>query len=470
LSISLEDVHEFIGRKRELQFLTQALDSKASAFVPIYGRRRVGKSELILELLRGRRALYLVGKKAPAPLQLKELLREAAHILAEPLIAELPADDWKRALLEITARWPRDEKIILAFDEFQWLAAADGSLTSVLQECWDRHWRDSGRVMLILCGSFVGFMEREVLGRSSPLFGRRTGQIHLLPFGFLEASRFHDSYSLLDRARTYFVCGGVPAYLRAFDSARSVEQNIQALILDELGQLGREPEFLLKEELRDVETYYAVIMAVAAGEGSIPKIARVASVPERSLHYNLKQLTSLGYLARRFPLTGSKPNRRQLRYIVDDPLLRFWFRFVYPNMSFIQHMGPRVSLLERVKPGLDSFFGDAFERLCREALPLIYFNEGVSTNFEVGEYWDRSTQIDVVGRRDDGWTDLGECKWGTLRSAKALIAELEGKIERYPNKSGATIGRRYFLRQRPPRGFPTTPRGTWYDLESLYGL
>jgi len=126
------------------------------------------------------------------------------------------------------------DKLILAFDEFQRLVDSCPELPSILQELWDRSWRDSGRVMVILCGSFMGFMEREVLGEKSPLYGRRTAQILLRPFSFGEAVRFHPGYGPVDQALAYFVCGGIPLYLRYLDDVRSVEANIEACLLEKI--------------------------------------------------------------------------------------------------------------------------------------------------------------------------------------------------------------------------------------------
>ncbi len=293
------------------------------------------------------------------------------------------------------------------------MVEASPELPSVLQEHWDRFWKAPGNMVIILCGSYIGFMEREVLGQKSPLFGRRTAQILLRPFSYVEAAEFHPRWSLLNRALVYFICGGIPLYLRFFNQVQSLERNIELNLLNEFGPMFREPEFLLREELRDVENYYAVLTAVAAGYTNNQAIATQTGIPERSLHYYIQQLSSLGYIARRFPLTGTKPNPRQVRYMLQDPLLRFWFRFVFPNLSFIQQMGPRRALRERIRPELDTYFGLCFERLCRQALPVIYEREGVSATFEVGEYWDNAVQIDVVGLRDDHWTDLGRMQMGS---------------------------------------------------------
>jgi AAA+ ATPase superfamily predicted ATPase len=392
---------------------------------------------------------------APASLQLKEFLEEAARVLSEPLLAQLPPESWQTALEQVVERWgSRKGKLVLVFDEFQWTAGASPELPSVLQALWDRSWRKSGRVMVLLCGSFVGFMEREVLGKKSPLYGRRTGQIHLKPFRFPEARRFHSRLSTDEQALVYFLCGGVAQYLKAFDARRSFRQNVEAELLDEFAPLFREPEFLLREELRDVESYHAVLMAIAAGATSQREIAKRSAVRERSLHYNLEQLIQLGYVARRYPLTGTRPPRTHVRYVLDDALLRFYFRFVFPHRSFLTQHGPSRFWDTLIAPQLDAWAGGCFERLCREALPGLLAAEGVSAQVDVGEYWDREVQIDVVGVRSDARTELGECKWGPVGAAQ-LARELEAKVQAFPNPLNHTLTPRAFVRSwkgRAPDG------------------
>jgi hypothetical protein len=434
----------FVGRSAELDLLAGQHAASVSSFVPVYGRRRVGKSELILQFLAGKQGLYHVGKTAPAPLQLREFLDQAARVFDEPLMAGLATDDWRSAFEQVV-RKKRPGKLIIALDEFQWLAAASPELPSVLQELWDRQWQRRGDIMLIVCGSYMGFMEKEVLGKKSPLFGRRTAQILLKPFSHREAAAFHPAWSLTEKAHAFFVCGGVPAYLRLFDPSRSFEHNLQQNLFDEFGPLFREPDFLLREELREIDSYYAVLLAIAEGQTTAKGIAARSALPERSLPYYLQQLVELGYVARRHPLTGKIPATRQVRYVLTDPLLRFWFRFVFPSLSFLQQMGPTRTFRERVRPDLPAFFAGSFKQLCRASIPRIHEREGVSAAFEVGEYWDKEVQIDLVVTRQDKWTDLGECKWGTVRSPVAVLAELEAKVPRYPNPGNATVGLRLFV-------------------------
>ena len=461
---------EFIGRAQELGLLARTFESPRSEFVPIYGRRRVGKSELILKFMADKPGVYYLGKQTSPALQVREFLSEAARALEMPLLAELRVADWRQALLTVVEQWAAGNpgsKLVLALDEFQWIAAASDGLLSELQQCWDKVWKGAGNVVLLLCGSYVGFMEREVLGRASPLYGRRTGQIHLQPFGYLDAARFHPRWSLVDQAKAYFLVGGLPQYLLCLDDSVSIDINIRRHLLDEYAPLFHEPTFLLRQELREVAPYHAILFAVASGHSTVREIAATTELAERNLHYYLQQLAGLGYVRRRYPLDRQRPNPKQVRFGIDDPLLRFWFRFVFPNLSFIQSGGIGRAFADRVAPSLDAWFGGCFERLCREALPLIYLREGVAAGFEIGEYWSPATQIDVVGMRDDNWTDLGECKWGAGRSPQALEAELDRKAAQYPNSRGATLGRRYFVRRMPAARKETHG---WYALEDIYGL
>ena len=439
-------VSTFVGRAAELAVLERAFAGPTSAFIPVYGRRRIGKTELLRHFAAQHRTIFHVGKTAPAGLQLQEFLDEAARVLEEPLLAELSSTSWDKALAAAVSRWKGPGKLVLVFDEFQWSAGASPELPSVLQALWDKSWKRRNDVLLILCGSFIGFMEREVLGAKSPLYGRRTAQIHLQPFSFVESRRFHPRASIEQQALTYFLTGGVAQYLTAFDGQQSFRHNVERTLFDDFAPLSREPEFLLREELRDVATFYAVLMAIAGGAGSPREIAGGAGVAERSLHYYLEQLIQLGYVARRYPLTGQKPRRTQVRFVLDDALLRFWFRFVFPHKSFITQRGPAQSYAAFVQPQLEAWAGQGFERLCRASMPMILAKEGVSAGVEVGQYWDPTVQIDVVALRDDGVTELGECKWGRVSSAE-LQRQLAAKVAGYPNPANHTLRQHAFVKQ-----------------------
>ncbi len=456
----------FVGRQRELDFLTAEYEADRGSFVPIYGRRRVGKSQLLVEFLESRDGMYFLGTQSPPELQLREFMVAAAAALDEPLVAEITPNSWKHALATVASRWRGPGKFAIILDEFQWTATASPELQSVLQGLWDQSWRD-GNIMLVLCGSYIGFMTREVLGSESPLFGRRTGQIHLKPFGYLEARDFHPELSVADCARIRFVCGGIPAYLRLFSPNRSFSQNIREQILGKFAPLHGEVDFLLREELREVTHYHAILMVLARGSRPLREIAKQTNIASGSLPYYLNQLVELGYLRRRHPVDGRPPVKRHVRYALEDPLLRFWFRFVFGNQSLLAQSGPDALWTQRIQPDLESWCGSGFEVLCREALPHIYRKERVLANIEIGEYWSKKVQIDVVGARDDSWIDLGECKWGRVNSAPRLVDELRSKRARFPNPTGASIGLRAFVRDGPAQDEGGVQ---WHDLEGLYSL
>lgn len=457
-----------MGRRKELKFLGSEYSARRSSFVVLYGRRRVGKSELLLKFLRSRSGLYYVGKTTARAMQAREFGRLAAQLVGEPLLASLPPEDWRMLLEETVKRYRGSGKLVIVLDEFQWLVEAVPELPGILQELWDTQWKPSGKIMLIVCGSYLGFMEREVLGRKSPLHGRRTSAIKLAPFSLVEAAEFHPHWSRDEQALAYFICGGVPLYLASFDGDLSVRQNVENTLLSEFAPLFREPDFLLREELSELENYYAVLSAIADGYVMLKTIAERTEIGRGSVHYYTQTLSELGYLKKRHPLSVlGRVNTRHLRFAINDPLLRFWFTFVLPNQSSILQLGPRKAFSAHVKPRLEAFAGHCFEGVCRERMPVLYARENVAARFEVGEYWNKHVQIDVVGLRDDRATDLGECKWGPVRSVAGLRKEMEAKAKQFPNQRGATIKRRFFVRQLP-RGPNPTPGESWISLEDLY--
>ena len=465
MSSPVETPAGFVGRSDELAALERHYKSSRSGLIPVYGRRRVGKTELLLHFAAKKPTVYFTASDKLRTPQIVDFVRAAADWLGAAHLAEAAPTTWEAALKLVLGSAPAGKKLVLVLDEFQWLCASSPELPSVLQRLWDLEWQRGNRLLLILCGSFIGFMEREVLGARSPLHGRRTAAIRLEPFGFREAAAFHPRWSLEEKARAYFVCGGIPAYLRRFERARSVAQNIATEFFSIDAFFQREPDFLLREELAEVKQAASVLEATARGRHSQSEIARSIGLSTAALAPPRKNLVSLGYLERVFPLVPGRPPHTSVLYRVADPLLRFWFRFVEPHWSTLRRFTPQRAFEQIVAPQWDAYCGESFERLCREALPLLYEAEGVTGKYEIGEFWNRDVQIDVVGSRADGWVDLGECKWHGKPAVAEAARTLAAQGAHYP-LAPRTVQHRLFLRAAP-RATPKDFRV--HDLRDLYG-
>lgn len=455
----------FVGRGAELAALERQYAARRSSLIPVYGRRRVGKTELLLQFIDGKPAVYFSATQKLKGPQLGDLMRAAAAAFSSPTLADATPGSWETALRLIVDAAPRGKKLVLVLDEFQWLCESSPELPSVLQRLWDLEWQHKNDVSMILCGSVIGFMEREVLGARSPLHGRRTADLRIQPFGFREAAGFHPNWSREEQARAHFVCGGIPAYLRRFDPERSVMQNLatEFFALDAFFQ--REPDFLLREELAEVKQAASVLEAIALGRRSQKDIASSVGLTPSALQPHLKNLTGLGYLERIVPLAPRPAPRTAVVYRIADPLLRFWFRFIDPNASALRLLAPDRAVEQVVSPQWDAFCGEGFERMCREALPTMYTDAGVTGRFQVGEYWDRAIQLDVVGLRSDGWVDVGECKWSGKPSSASAAGELQRRAAQYPAEE-LTVRQHLFFRRAPSA---TTGDVLIHDLDELYG-
>jgi uncharacterized protein len=456
----------FIGREEELAALERRYASSRSELLPLYGRRRVGKTELLTRVSHDKPTIFFTANAKLPTAQISSFMRAAADWLRVPDLAEAVPPDWETAFRQVLRAAPRDRKLLLILDEFQWACESSPELPSVIQRLWDHEWQHEKHLMLVLCGSYIGFMEREVLGGKSPLYGRRTGSLKLEPFSFLEAARFHPRWSVDEQARAYFVCGGIPAYLRRFDADLSVEQNIAREFFGRDAFFQNEPEFLLREELPEVSRAMSILEAVALGRQAQGEIARAVGLTTNALAPHLKNFVQLGYLERIVPLIPKGAPRKAVRYRIGDPLLRFWFRFVESRASSLRRRSPTQTFEQLVSPQWESYCGEAFDSLCREALPLLYEHEGVGGRFSVGEYWDRQTQIDVVGLRSDGWVDLAECRWPEDASVAGAAREISDRAGRYPSE-GLTAALRLFLRSKP-RDPPSGIRV--HTLRDMYGL
>jgi AAA+ ATPase superfamily predicted ATPase len=458
-------VMKFIGRHHELRFLEQHYASNSAVLLPIYGRRRVGKSRLIDEFIRDKPCIYFLGKRMATELQIRQFTEAAIPVVQNDALEHASFPNWETALKSITSLWKKEQKLLVVMDELQWTAEAAPELPSMLQALWDREWKHRGNLMIILCGSHVGFMEREILGPRSPLFGRRSDQIRLGPLPFCEAVEMLPNYGEADQAGVFFLVGGIPAYLERFQaSGRSLPQAITEEFCSELRFLALEPNFLLREELREPARYFTILNQMATKRIRHKDLARQCYLDPGVLAGYLETLLTLGYIGKTYPVLPGKISPKQVQYEITDPMLRFWFRFIFPNLQLCRPGQEQAVFHQRIAPQLESYFGTRFEKLCEEGLLADYRKKQILWQ-HVGQYWDQDMQLDLVGVRQDKWIDFGECKWGEPGPLVSLAERLAKKCEQYPNK-GFSQGLHLYLKHKP-RGH-TPPNTQIHYLANLF--
>lgn len=411
----------FIGRESELGVLTRLAERGDPELFVLYGRRRVGKTELLQQFCEGRRAVYFQA----AQVREKDNLRAYRDALADGLgegFAPVDLPDWEAAL-EFTCERAAGERLVVVIDEFPYLCEANKGLPSVLQRFWDRKGKRS-TLMLVLCGSQVSFMEEHVLSERSPLFGRRTAQRRLQPLTPPDTLGFFPRWSVRDRMLAFGILGGMPAYLRRFDDSRGLRENILDEILRPEGYLFEEVQFLLRNELSSPATYNSILAAVARGERKVGDIALTVGVDSTTANKYLTVLRDLGLVERTIPITDPAPLRsRRGSYRISDHFVAFHFRHVQPAVTLINAgRGARV-LEESVEPDLPRIFDEArrafvLDHLRREAAEIV--GEEIVEHGPFDGAWVRA-----VGRTQAGSTVAALVVPEGSRDEAALVRELE---------------------------------------------
>ncbi len=430
------DDEPFLDRERELAALEERWASDRSEFLVVWGRRRVGKTALLRRFAQGKRALFLTGDSQREEVLLARFSRLCARALKTP---GLGFADWD-GFLEFVASAAREERLVLVLDEVGYVNLANPAFYSVLQRHWEEAFRAT-RLMLVLCGSAVSAMEKEVLGHGSPLYGRRTGQLEVKPMGYAQARVFFPGVKEQRRMEFYALAGGIPAYLNQLDPGLSVKENVQREIFDPTAYLHLEPRLLLLEELREPTTYFALLEAMAGGARRFSEIADKAYLTPSKLPKYLGVLQQLRLVERHHPVTmREKVKRGNSRYRLTDPFFEFWFDCVAPWLGELE--GPDWTLpLAELEARWPAHAARSYERVCRQFTAAAALAEvaGLGGPYaRVGAWWSRTEEVDVaaLGPSAGGWRSLllGECKWtkepagpGVLEGLAAKAPIVEGR-------------------------------------------
>src|SRR3990170_5422610 len=423
----------FIDRQAELRELNTLLDNPRPQLVVTHGRRRVGKTRLLLHWAEqtGHPFMYGVARREP-PEAARRGLATVLWQWGRPGrdSSEIPSYGSWALLFEEMAQWIGSQRVIVILDEFPYAVEADPSLPSHLQAAWDMHLKNT-TVFLVLAGSHIGMMV-DLLNYDAPLYGRSPGQFPIGPLPFSALADFFPAYSPAERVATYAVIGGVPAYLERFQADRSLGENVRAHLFNRSGMFRNDPAVLIGELVRETRNYEAVVRAVAQGNHALTEIARSAERSTSHVPVYVNQLIRLGLLERRLPATVPPDERRSSkrgRYHLRDPYLRFYFRFIDPNLEMLEQ-GLTELLWERIVEEFRAYVGGTgFEELCREWV-LVQARKG-RLPFQpelVGSHWAPNAQVDVLAIN---WREksilLGECKWGAQTVGRSTVRELVEK-------------------------------------------
>ena len=419
----------FIGREKELNELEKRYKTSDFQFVVIYGRRRIGKSFLIKNFIKKHPSIYFVATEQNE----KELLKSFSNTIKEQLNQKNEIagnfENWEDAL-NFVAKVASKKRIILVIDEYPYLAKSFPAISSILQKIIDEKLLKS-KLFLILCGSSMSFIEKQVLGYESPLYGRRTSQIKLKQMPYYEAMKFFPKWNKEEKLLVYGVCGGVPQYLSIFSKYSNLKDGIINEFLNPEAHLYEEPDILLKQELREPALYNTTLNALAKGKNKLNELANVTNKTSNMLISYLRNLASLEIIEKKLPIEEN--NVKKSIYRITDNLYKFWYAFIQDSVSILQVRTPEEVYENKIEPYMPDYFGHIFEEICLQYLMHEMKKGNIKEFYEqFGQWWGtnpqkrKSEEIDIVFSNKSEIL-VGECKWQNTPIGKEVLFTLEDR-------------------------------------------
>lgn len=419
----------FVDRQQDLHDLNTILARKTSQFVIVSGRRRVGKTTLLLEWARrsGLPFMYWVANRS-SNLLLLQSISQALWRFSDPgkvMPSQFTYDSWTQ-VFERMAQLAAERKTIFILDELPYIIETDSSLTSQLQNAWDHHLKNS-QICLLVAGSHIAMMN-ELQAYQAPLYGRFTAQVRVDALPFHALRDFFPRYDAATRVAVYAILGGIPAYLEQLSDDVNLRTNLDRTLFERIGMFHTEPTVLIGDLVREPRNYSAIIQAIAADNHTREKIASVNAIPTSNVGTYLARLAELQLIDRRTPATlpPDHPRTTQSRYYLRDPFLRFYYRFIEPHRDLIE-LGLKDALWQIINDQIRAFIGlTTFEDLCREwTLTQARAGRLPFVPYAVSSHWDATVQVDVAAV---SWREkailLGECKWTGEALPRNIVAEL----------------------------------------------
>ena len=429
----------FIGREKELADLNELYAKDKFQLFVLYGRRRVGKTTLLNQFCRDKDTIFYSAEQSSNKLNLEKFSSLVFSFYGENNLE--PFSSWTNALSYIDER-QKNKKLVLVIDEFPYLVRKNKVLLSELQHLIDHKLTD-GNLFMILSGSYMGFMEKEVLGSKSPLFGRRTAQLHMKPFNYQTSARFLDGFSDVEKLELYGAFGGTPLYLQQVNANESFEENIKRAYLKVTSYLYEEALLLLRQEVQEPGVYSAIIEAIASGYTKANEIStKIGEDSAKCLKY-IKTLCELGILHKETPF-GEKEASRRTIYGISDFMLRFWYRYVFANRTLIETGAQQAVWLKRIEPDYNSYMGLVFEKVCTDYLSVKNASGELPILFtSIGRWWGTNPEthgqeeIDLVASDGKDYI-FGECKWKNEKIDLSVLRDLKEKADLFSKDKNST--------------------------------
>ena len=422
----------FIGREQELADLNELYSQDKFQLFVLYGRKRVGKTTLLNEFCKDKDTIFYSAEQSNNKLNLEKFSSRVFNYYDENNLE--PFSSWTNALSYIDER-QKSEKLVLVIDEFPYRVKKNKALLSELQHLID-HKLTKGNLFMILCGSYMGFMEKEVLGSKSPLFGRRTAQLHMKPFNYQTSSIFLDGFSDTQKLELYGAFGGTPLYLQQINPKENFEENIKRAYLKVTSYLYEETLLLLRQEVQEPGVYSAIIEAIASGHTKANEIStKIGEDSAKCLKY-IKTLCELGILHKETPF-GEKDSSRKTIYGISDFMFRFWYRYVFANRTLIETGAQQALWTKRIEPDYNSYMGLVFEKVCTDYLSVKNAKGELPILFtSIGRWWGTNPathvqeEIDLIANDGKDYI-FGECKWRNEKLDLSVLRELKNKADIY---------------------------------------
>lgn len=418
----------FLGREKELIKLNNLYNSNGFQFVVMYGRRRVGKTTLLSEFAKNKPHLFYVAEEYSKDRALIDFSNQIYKLF--DLEGLPPFNGWNEAFEFITKK-AYQRRLIIIIDEYPYLVGADKSISSILQNTIDHKFLKTN-IFIIICGSSMSFMEKDVLSYKSPLYGRKTSELKIEPFNFFESCKFVPNYCNIDKIKTYAVLGGIPHYLRYFDDMKSVRDNILNVILSKGSVLYEEPKNILKQELREPMIYNTIIESIATGSSKMNEIVTKTKMESDKCSRYLNSLIELRIIEKEHPV-GENKSRKTI-YKLSDNLFKFWYRFVFHNIGLAEQDESEFLYDSIINIDWSDYIGqNIFEDICKQylwnlnkerKLPFVFVN--------IGRWWGnnpkqkKQEEIDIVATNNSK-AIFCECKWRNEKTGVEVLENLKNK-------------------------------------------